>query len=541
MSVVYSRLSKGLAEYGVGQGLALPPDGRALKQWLEDLPRGNMKVTAESLRNALIRSMVVSMDSSARFNQLERVRSTVRDAIIWLERQYAGSPLPLSADRMYCATLAMQLNILLADGYRVACHALCAPDGSIGLLKSGAVSSALQRSIWHYQQTLLQSWQLYRSPPPNIWLGVHRCYQFAASVGMHVKNVEDVQIGRVTRVQDIYIETALLALMNPLAFSRPELEQMKALATGFAPVCQILAKNPAEHAATLPVDADLPVDSFLSDSDAVYLDFSALHSALSHAVESASEISQAAVTLPDKTTQTLSTVLLARVLKAFGLSLARTETRIHAEYAVKTLAGLAAVHYFAAGEVDFDTYLQQISQLNAQGLSLSADWLIGDNSVPQQLTATVLDHSLGGYRLQWASDQALRVRIGEVIAINPGDAKLPADWMLGVIRWLRYEHDGSLMAGLQLLTRRCIAVAIRAGTDGSSSNLQRGLELLPLQPDAPRRFLVSGIPLKSPMTADVFYGHEPFRIQSPRLHNSLNATVSSLVVNMDYNVLTVTA
>jgi hypothetical protein len=441
---------------------------------------------------------------------------------------------------MYCATLAMQLNILLADGYRVACHALCAPDGSIGLLKSGAVSSALQRSIWHYQQTLLQSWQLYRSPPPNIWLGVHRCYQFSASVGMHVKNVDDVQIGRVTRVQDIYIETALLSLMNPLAFSRPELEQMKALATGFAPVCQIVAKNPAEHAATLPVDADLPVDSFLKETEAVYLDFAALHTALSNAAESATEVGQSAVTLPDKTTLALSSVLLARILKAFGLSLARTETRIHADYPVQTLAGIAAVHYFAAGEVDFDTYLQQISQLNGQGLSLSADWLIGDNSVPQQLTATVHDHSLGGYRLQWASDQALRVRIGEVIAINPGDAKLPADWMLGVIRWLRYEHDGSLMAGLQLLTRRCIAVAIRAGTDGSSSNLQRGLELLPLQPDAPRRFLVSGIPLKSPMAADVFYGHEPFRIQSPRLQDSLNATVSSLVVNMDYSVLTVT-
>ena len=103
MSVVYSRLSKEFADYGTSQGQALPPDGRALKQWLDDLPRGNPKETAETLRHALARSMLVSMESAARYNQLERIRATVHDAVLWLDRQYAGSPLPLTADRLYCA------------------------------------------------------------------------------------------------------------------------------------------------------------------------------------------------------------------------------------------------------------------------------------------------------------------------------------------------------------------------------------------------------------------------------------------------------
>lgn len=538
MSVVYTRLSKEFAEHGTGQGQALPPDGRALKQWLDDLPRGNPKETAETLRNALARSMVVSMESAARYNQLERIRATVHDAVLWLDRQYAGSPLPLTADRLFCAQLSQQLNVLMADGYRLACYALCAPDGTIGLLKSGAVSTALQRGIWHYQQCLLQSWQLYRSAPKNVWLGVHRCYQFALKVGMQGKNVDDPLRGRSTQVQDIYSETALLALMNPLAFSRPELEQMKSLAAGFARVCRVVNNNPSEHAARLPIDADLPVDSALPEDETAFLDFAPLYSALTKALQDAPSAGLVDLHLPDGETLNMQVALLARIQKAFGLASARTETRIYGDYPVQTLAGLSAIHYFAAGELDFDNYLQQLSQLNGQGLSLTADWLAPDNAIGQRLTATVRDHSLGGYRLQWSTDQALRARVGEIIAIHAGAIDLPADWMLCVVRWLRYENDGSVMAGLQLLTRRCVAAAVRIGAESQSSGLQRALDLQPMQVGQPRRLLISGAQLKSSVSLDVFYGHETHRLQSPRLHESFKVSPASLVANMDYSVLT---
>ena len=70
MSVQFNRLSYGSAALENIQGQALPKETRALKQWLDSLPRGNAREMALILRNGMALGVSIKMQGSDRFNQL---------------------------------------------------------------------------------------------------------------------------------------------------------------------------------------------------------------------------------------------------------------------------------------------------------------------------------------------------------------------------------------------------------------------------------------------------------------------------------------
>ena len=170
---------------------------------------------------------------------------------------------------------------------------------------------------------------------------------------------------------------------------------------------------------------------------------------------------------------------------------------------------------------------------------MAADW-VSSKSDTQQVKvqkAVVLDHSLNGYRLRWPGDVPNRIRIGEVVGLNAAPAELEPDWMVGSIRWLRHEDDGSISAGVKLLSRRCSAVGIRHNQDGRVGQLQRGLELPALDENLPRRFLMSGKAENAEPRIDVLYGYEPYRMSTPRILEPVNTRARTMVSNVDYTLL----
>ncbi len=537
MAVAYTRLSGGFAEGSDGIGPALPADGRPLRQFLDNLPRGNPKQTAKLLLDALRSSRRVQKSGSDRLNQLEAARSVIIDTVAWLENQFIGSPLPLTQDRKESALLSMELEVALADGYRMACVELCAPKGTIPLMKSGAVSTVLIRGLRHYQRALMRSWKLYHSPPAGAWLGMHRLYQFALELGVQAKESADPELGRNLQPHGLYTETAVLSLMNPLAYAQPELDALMKLAQAFSASCMVMPRRGAESHVVLPLQADLGPDCELPDEESAYLDFSRLQKAIADALAfgegDMAEVSASGGHI------TVVRSALRRCQRAFGLASARAANRLVSEYTIETVTGLHALHFFAAGRLDFESFIQKLSQSGQQGLSLSANWT-GASAEGQQMkvqNANVLDHSLNGYRLCWPGNVPNRIRIGEIIGLNAAPPELEADWMVGSIRWLRYEDDGSISAGVKLLSRRCSAVAVRSNQDGRVGQLQRGLELPALDENMPRRFLVSGKSESAAPRIDALFGYEPYRMDAPRLVEPVNARARAMVSNVDYSLL----
>lgn len=537
MSIAYSRLSNGFADYGVSGPAPLPADGRALQQWLDDLPRGNPKGTVAILQSVLAGHLQNIQNGSSRLKQLEQLRETVLDSILWLERQFMGNPLPMSADRLQYAQSAQALNSVLADNYRLACHELCGPLGTIGLFKSGAVTTALERAAWHYQQCLMQSWSLYRGAPSSTWLGLHRVYQFSASVNVDAKAVTEPQAKKSLSVRRLYIESCLVSLMNPFAFAHRELDLIKALAFGLADSCLILKESKAEFTASLPIDADLPVGAKLPEDEISDLDFSALHQVLVNA-EYTADGEHVLVQIPDADKLRLPLSVLKRMLRNFGLAAARFAKRIPSDFTLQTLCGLGAIHFFAAGQIRFERFCQEISQQSGAGLSQAADWVstAAESPMSKSLPAQVIDHSLGGYLLRWPSDQALRVRVGEVFGLNALIEVNDMDWMLGVLRWLRYQQDGSVLAGVQLISRRCRAVALRlAGSRGGG--LVRALELVALEPGGSNQYLYSGKMSDTEVRAQIHHGLDFICSAAPTATESLRFHATRLSTNTDYILL----
>lgn len=535
MAVAYTRLSGGFAERSEVVGPALPAEGRPLRQFLDNLPRGNPKQTAKLLLDALRSSRTVKKSGSDRLNQLDGARPVILDTVAWLENQFVGSPLPLAHDRKSNALMALELEVALADAYRMACIELCAPKGTIPLLKSAAVSTALVRGLRHYQRALMMSWKLYHSPPAGAWLGLHRMYQFALELGVQNKPAADPALARELQPHSLYTETAVLSLMNPLAYAQPELDALLKLAQAFSASCAVTPRRGAEGQVMLPLQADLAPDCELPEDESAFLDFSTLQQAIADAL-TAGQGDEAEVSAPGGRI-VVARSALRRCQRAFGLASARGANRLVSEYAIETVTGLHALHYFAAGRLDFENFIQKLSQSGQQGLSLSADWIGSDGQQMKVQNADVLDHSLNGYRLRWPGNVPNRIRIGEIIGLNAAPPELEADWMVGSIRWLRYEDDGSISAGVKLLSRRCSAVAIRSNQDGRVGQLQRGLELPPLEDGLPRRFLMSGKSESATPRIDALFGYEPYRMAAPRLMEPVNTLARSMVSNVDYTLL----
>lgn len=533
MSRAYRELSEGLPPGAVTANPAPPAGGRALKQWLDNLPRQNIVRTGEFLRDAGFSAMSTPMSGTDRFNQLETLRTVAIETILWLERQFLNSPLPLTDERLSAAALAQQLHMALADGYRMACAEICHPDGKVPLLRGGNVAVAIGRGLWHYTQALQLTWKIYRDPPEGVWLGLHRLYRFAAECKLHQKTVDDPLVPGGYRPQLEYTQTALLALVNPLAFAPAEQDRIRQLVSECDGHCVIVGPSGAEHRAPLPQDEARPVEL---DEDVGYIDFAQFYQTLSDAASAAQD--GVSVLTPPSGRVEAPVALLRRMLRALGQAAARGAPRLPGGFALETTVGLSAVHYFAAGRMDFDSYIQNLSRLGSQGIRLGADWLhAGDSPLYRLLPAQVLDHGLGGYRLLWPAGQQPRARIGELVGLNGSAPDLEPDWMLGVIRWLRYGADGGLMAGVELLSRRCLAVAVRPGGDHRGQPL-RALALQPLDDGIAPGYVLAGR-LDAPKSGfDVLYGYEPFRLGPPTGMRTAKASVAHAALAMDYTLLT---
>ncbi|WP_297801916.1 hypothetical protein [Arenimonas sp. GDDSR-1] len=532
MSEAYQELLRGFTIEARGASVELPSDVRSIGKWVEVLPRTDLLKTAELLGGALSRSLFRKNLGATRFNLMEALRPAVVDCIKGLDRQFLGSPLPLISDRLVKADHALFLHHAMAESYRRAVVELCHPEGDIPMMRSGNAAACIAHSLWHYQQVLLLSWKLYRTPPAGIWSAMQACYRYAVSVKLNNQAVEDGPAQVTARPHDLFVQTVLLALVNPLAFSPPELEQIKAIADALAPRCTVCAVAASDHSAQLPRD-----EGSAETAAGGFLEFDAFYHVLTESVSANGGMSP--VLLPDGRTLPMRTALVKRMLRALGQASARSAARIYGEYRMDTVVGLSGVHFFAAGRIDFETYIQNLSRMGGQGISTAADWLdSGETPSHRMLEATVLDHSLGGYRLQWDAGQAPRARIGEVVGLNgaaPGIAE--PDWMLGVIRWLRYEADGAVTAGIELLTRRCTALALRPVLGGHAGQLLRALEIQPLDEGLPRAFLISGRIEQNSPRLEVLYGFEPYRIEAPRGMETVLTETTALAVNIDYTLL----
>jgi len=479
MSQTYRLLSEGMPGPRGAGASTFQADARKTRLWVAALPRANALATQQSLEMALDSLVGQRLDGSQRLSVLEELRSAIGESIGLLKREYAGSALPLAAAKASAAHQVEAFHLVLGHGYRMAAVDICSPSGNIPMLRSSSVATALARSAWHYLQALAVAWRVYRAPPAGAWQGLHRVRHFAIEHRLDTRPVDDALAGGPVEIRILYLQSLLMAITHPLAFSQVEQDLLWQCTRDFAGSCNLSRTLPGENAPVVPEDADRgPGPAVVGEPASQWLDMKAFCSevdaALSRQADGHADLS------PSRGTSLRMTVgMLERLRRSFGLSAARSQKRLPASHVLRTVFGLSSLHFYLAGQRDFESFMRQASQQIVHIVD-RASWAGAATDVSRVPVheATVLDQSLGGYRMAWAHASQIRARVGELVGLTLADADEYPEWMLGVIRWLRYEADGGLSAGIELVSRRTAAVGLRVhGSDGFTQEPIRALEM----------------------------------------------------------------
>jgi hypothetical protein len=491
MSHTFPLLADGMpGSRGLGAS-AFPADARKTRLWVAALPRANATGTQQSLALALDSLAGQRLEGSQRLSVLEELRPAINESIGLLKREYAGSALPLPASKAAAAHQVEEFHVSLAHGYRRAAVEICAPAGNIPMLRGGTVATALARSAWHYAQGLAVAWRVYRAPAAGVWQGLHRVHAFAAEHRLDVRGVDDALAGGSVEIRVLYHQVLLMAISHPLAFSQQEQDLLWQGTREFASRCAVSRTVPRDNAPVVPEDADRgPGPGVVGETPTQWLDMSAFCSVVDAAI--ARQRDGQAELMPARGHGVRVPVeMLERLRRSFGLSAARTHKRLPASHGLRTVFGLSSLHFYLAGQRDFESFMRQAEQHIVHHVD-RASWSLAatDASRVPVHEAAVLDQSLGGYRMSWPKASQIRARVGELVGLTFADADEYPEWMLGVVRWLRYEPDGGLSAGVELISRRTAAVGLRVHDgDGGTGEPIRALEMHSLDDDAELNFL----------------------------------------------------
>ena len=480
MLTPYRALSEYLPERNPALTGNLPVEPKRLKAWIETLPRANQDSLLQSLAEAVQQIRNRRMEGFARFEALEMLRPVLLETLALVSGRLQGSTFPLSGQKAMLAEQIMTLQRDLAHAYRMAVIDAC-PGGKAPFLRGGQVTQVLVRAVYHASRHIFASYFLYRQPEPGAWGGINALLRFARSIGLHEKSVEEpVEKGTAT-VMSLYVQALLLSLTNPYCFNQRELSELWALTRDLAPGVELSPQRFGPTGSVALIEMDLPPTYHTRAPDAasgavLWIDLRDVRKRVLDALERPLE-GEIAINLGRGNDLIVSESVMRQAFNNWEQAASRTYPRIPADHMIEAVIGLSGVHYHLAGRVDFDSLLRDL-----QGVEPSFDDRVGwaaaaaDSSrMRATILARAMDQSLGGYRLRWDNSEAVRARIGEVIGLSVPYDSGERNWMVGIVRWLRY--DGSAMdAGIDLVGHRARAISVRLLDGPSHRPPQRAIE-----------------------------------------------------------------
>ena len=497
MSDFHRRLLRDLPDRQMSKAGDFNTEARSVRAWVDALPLANFSATARMLVESLRAMNRMRTAPVERLEALEILRNPVCQLAALVEKQIIGASFPLPPQRTELGILAQKFQNELARGYRLALYDFCAPNGNAPMLRRKQVALAAVRALVHGGARLHRAYLLYRTPPPGAWQDLHDTYRFIASLGLDNRAIDDSIVGAPITARTSYSHALLLALSNPYRYSQRELLEVVALTSTFAPYCELESKADSGTAA-YAVDMD-------NDSGPGYLPeerASAADGVLSIGLTKVLELieSQVSSLPPGIRVATfrlrggpaiqVDIELAQRLVDGWGSDGERGDLRLPGGHELKTVIGLHDLHYVLAGNEDFESFLRRVrgSSIQMTGSDSAASWLQGgaDAFRSQPISAQVLDQGFGGYRLLWdrrGPGESVRAKIGELVGLSVAESgDVAADWMVGVIRWMRIDDEARIDAGISLLARRSLPVGINAlDAEGNPINDRRGVLLSPIR------------------------------------------------------------
>lgn len=469
----YFRLEESLPPRKAATEASFRADPRSLRQWLDSLPMANLQAATTEMLDGLCRLNHLRADPLPRLQALETVRGALLDMADAATRQVSGASFPLSVTKVGFAGFMIEVQEELALGYRLVLIDLCAPSGNVGLLRSKPATLAALRALQHGKAHLAAAYLLYRAPPFDAWRALHDVHRFASEARLAERDVDGIT------PRAVYVESLLMALMNPYRQTQHEQVEAAAFARVLAPHAEL---------SDLRSDLDVPVQTggdhgpgYIAEervSTVPGAPFLRLGRVLDYIEEQIARAGADARTIGFLQRGGTAFMLDAALARGFvadlGARLPRGQVRFGGGYRLQSVLGLHDLHHVLAGDRDLERF-------QAQSLGESGDEARATRAA-MRVPVRVIDQGPGGYRLMWehGGTHHAHVRIGELVGLAMPDEATAQDWLVCQVRWFRINEQGAVDAGVELLARRSLPAALRLPSSGAERAAIRGVLLAPL-------------------------------------------------------------
>ena len=500
MNELYRQLARAIPDRQTSKVSVSGLDPRALREWIDALPLANFTSTSSQLLDRVRAMNKARMVPLQRLEMLEMLRIPVAHCIATANGQILGAAFPLTARKAELAMLTEYFEFDLSVGYIEVLYDFCAARQAIPLFRRSQASLAALRALQHGGQCLQKSYQCYHAPLVGVWQSMHDVYCVIVDLKLHDRKVEGSLFGGGVRPRHVYTHALLMSLINPYSFTFRELPQVNALTQLMARLCDLREVGAdieqGDHLRLVDTLSDVG-PGFLVGSDKtgertlLGIDTQRAQGDIESRINAAGDDADY-VDLPNRGGTPLRVEI--RLLRDLAVSLAADQSRdfdrLQSEEKMETVVGLHDLHNAMTNGEDFRTFSERVfgSGDAAEPDEVMASWvhINSESTRVSRRPAYVVDQSLRGYRLRWHSGpqgETVRAKVGEVIGLHCNEDGI-SNWIVGSIRWLRINENGDIEAGVEVLARRALPVAVRLSDDKVPSRAaSRGLLLAPLCSD----------------------------------------------------------
>ena len=311
----------------------------AVRQWIAELPLGNLSETARLLYGALRETNRLILPLEHRLTMLEAMAPALHTVLGTLQQKMAAQPLPLSAQTRRISEFSAQLLAEVVIAYQAVLDGQQQGSWLFRLTHHELWPLCIHRML-HYLGHISRVHRLVHLPnPTGLWQAMHRLFLEADN---HGRRSELLQLpwdkSRHESIEQSYLQQHLIALLDPSLLSPVELDKVLTGMPGWAMLATLRAPadwQPALPAYWIRLDLDSPHTSAASQtsaqehehSPALLLDLGALQNSLEQH-------------LAGKSVNTSSLEVLRRAWQA---PVGPRETRSHSHAKFQAAIGISAL------------------------------------------------------------------------------------------------------------------------------------------------------------------------------------------------------
>lgn len=459
------------------------------RQWLASTPLGTSAQAQATLLTQINLLGKIAIPAPDRMAILELLREPILLAQEDCTRRFAGKPLPLTAQEQSYFDTTINLWQAQVAGYSRCLEPLLAGQK----IAEFRPQLAAQRGLAALAAAQMDHYRGCRRPDTTHWQALNGIFSVAEYLRLSEEVVEDPMRPEGTSVRSTYVEALLINAADPFRLPQRLLVWTERWARKWARKVKILTLAPQETGRSRPLCVNLlsaaPASFRPGTGDGVrWLDTAELRLTIKRCLLSlnAGE-APAALDLGDDCTQPAGGEHLMQLYQRWCKGGARRRfERGPIQGACPMIYGFDAIHYYISGRKPFeqpatlsaDKVMQEREQIAIFGRAVKKENPNFSREMGYQIEQWNLhDTSANGIRVSRPAGQGgARVGSSQLVALSP---ERDGKYLLGAVRWVVWEPDGTLEAGAVIFPGAPETIAFRPAGPRSAAEKFRQALLLP--------------------------------------------------------------